>query len=192
MSVKPRLLLHVCCGPCATEVLRRLADEYAVAGCFVNPNIAPGEEFLLRAVAAEKLAASWHVPMEVVPCAHEEFLAEAAGLEAEPEGGRRCVACYRLRLAVAADRAVAHGCTHLASTLTLGPKKPAAVINPLGEELARSRGLVFVGGDWKKQDGFRRSVAQARELGLYRQRYCGCEFSMPEDPGLTGGARPIR
>jgi hypothetical protein len=177
--MKPRLLLHICCAPCATEALRRLSEEYAVTGCFVNPNIAPEEEFLRRAVAAEKLAVAWHVPLEVVPWDHAPFLRAAAGFEDEPEGGERCRRCYRLRLAAAADRAVAYGCSHLASTLTVGPRKPAAVVNPVGIEVARARGLEFVAGDWKKLDGFRRSVEQAQELGLYRQHYCGCEFSLP-------------
>lgn len=186
--MKPRLLLHVCCGPCATEALVRLADEYAVTGCFANPNLAPEAEFLLRAAAAEQLAAARHLPFEVLPRDHEtprhgvlseRFKAAVAGLESEPEGGRRCIACFRLRLDIAAERALAHGCTHLATTLTTGPAKPAAVINPLGEAAARAQGLVFVGGDWKERGGFGRSVALARELGLYRQRYCGCEFSLP-------------
>ena len=177
--VKPRLLLHVCCGPCATEALSQLAGEYAITGCFINPNIAPEGEFLLRAATAEQLAASWHVPFEVLPWEHERFLTAVAGMETETEGGRRCRTCYRLRIEAAADRAPAYRCTHLATTLTTGPGKPAAVINPLGEAAARARGLLFVPGDWKKQDGFRRSVAHSRALGLYRQRYCGCEFSLP-------------
>ena len=176
MGVKPRLLLHVCCGPCATEPLHRLAEEYAVSGLFVNPNIAPEEEFLRRAVAVEKLAAAWHFPLEVAPYDHDRFLRAVAGLEAEPEGERRCSVCYRLQLAATAERAAACGCSHFASTLTTGPRKPAAVINPIGEELARRWGVTFVAGDWKKQDGFRRSIARARELGLYRQHHCGCEF----------------
>ncbi|MFO7675739.1 MAG: epoxyqueuosine reductase QueH [bacterium] len=179
--MKPQLLLHVCCGPCATEALRRLAGEYAVIGCFANPNIAPEEEFLRRAAAAEQLAAAWHVPFEVLPCDHGAFLSAVRGLEAEPEGGRRCDICYRLRLGAAAERALAYGCTHLATTLTVGPRKPALAINPIGHDVCRKRGLEFVAGDWKKQDGFRRSVARARELGLYRQHYCGCEFSLPPE-----------
>ena len=175
--MKPKLLLHICCGPCSTEVIRRLKDDYEVVGFFYNPNIHPEEEYSRRLMEVQRISALWRVLVDVGPYDHERFLAVAHGLEGEPEGGRRCVACYRLRLEAAAHRAAENGCTHLATTLTIAPMKRAAVINPIGREAAGRCGLDFLEEDWKKRDGFKRSVELARDLGLYRQHYCGCEFS---------------
>ncbi len=175
--MKPKLLLHICCGPCSTEVIRRLKDDYEVVGFFYNPNIHPEEEYSRRLMEVQRISALWRVLVDVGPYDHERFLAVAHGLEGEPEGGRRCVACYRLRLEAAAHRAAENGCTHLATTLTIAPMKRAAVINPIGREAAGRCGLGFLEEDWKKRDGFKHSVELARDLGLYRQHYCGCEFS---------------
>ncbi len=175
--MKPKLLLHICCGPCSTEVIRRLKDDYEVVGFFYNPNICPEEEYSKRLMEVQRISALWRVLVDVGPYDHERFLAAARGLEAEPEGGKRCLACYRLRLEEAARRAAGNGCTHLATTLTIAPMKRAAVINSIGHEAAAQHGLVFIQEDWKKRDGFKRSIELSRDLGLYRQHYCGCEFS---------------
>jgi len=177
--VKPKLLLHICCGACATEVVRRLQADCEVVGCFYNPNIAPEEEYYRRLAQVQRISALWHVLVDTGPYEHERFLAAVAGLEAEPEGGRRCEACYRLRLEAAAAQATANGCGVVASTLTIGPGKRASVINAIGREACSRRGLQFLEEDWKKKDGYRRSVELSRDLGLYRQTYCGCEFSGP-------------
>lgn len=175
--MKPKLLLHVCCGPCSTEVIRRLKDHYEVVGFFYNPNIHPEEELNKRLMEVQRISALWRVLVDTGPYDHERFLGVARGLEEEREGGRRCLACYRLRLEEAASRAAGNGCTYLATTLTIAPMKKAAIINPIGREVAARHGLVFVGEDWKKKDGFKRSIELTRDLGLYRQKYCGCEFS---------------
>ncbi|MEO0081551.1 MAG: epoxyqueuosine reductase QueH [candidate division WOR-3 bacterium] len=177
--MKPKLLLHICCGPCATHVVRRLSDQYELTGFFYNPNIAPEDEYLRRLVAVQELSAQWHVPVDVESYAHDRFLETVHGLEDEPEGGRRCEACYRLRLEAAAAAARANDCAIVASTLTIGRNKKASVINAIGREACAAHGLRFLEADWKKQDGFRHSVELSRELGLYRQSYCGCEFSRP-------------
>jgi predicted adenine nucleotide alpha hydrolase (AANH) superfamily ATPase len=175
--VKPKLLLHICCGPCSTEVIRRLKDEYEVVGLFYNPNIHPEEEHDKRLMEVQRVSALWRVLVDAPTYDHARFLSVARGLEQEPEGGRRCVACYRLRIEEAARRAADNGCSHMATTLTIAPMKKAGVINPIGREAAERHGLTFVEKDWKKQDGFKHSVELSRELGLYRQDYCGCEFS---------------
>jgi predicted adenine nucleotide alpha hydrolase (AANH) superfamily ATPase len=175
--VKPKLLLHICCGPCATEVIRRLKDDYEVVGFYYNPNTYPGEEYNKRLMEVQRLSALWRVLVDVGPYEHERFLEAARGLEQEPEGGSRCHACYRLRLDESARRAADNGCTHLATTLTIAPMKRASVINPIGREAAARHGLVFVEEDWKKRDGFKHSIELSKDLGLYRQNYCGCEFS---------------
>ena len=174
--MKPKLLLHICCGPCSTEVIRRLKDDHEVVGFFYNPNIHPEEEYDKRLMEVQRISALWRVLVDVGRYDHERFLEVARGLEAEPEGGKRCVACYQLRLEETARRAADNGCTHLATTLTIAPMKKAAVINPLGRDAAARHGLVFVDEDWKKRDGFKHSIELSRDLGLYRQHYCGCEF----------------
>lgn len=181
-------MLHICCAPCATEVVRRLVGQYEVAGFFYNPNVAPEAEYQRRLLATEHLSALWHVPVDVGGYDHDRFLEVVRGPESEPEGGRRCERCFRLRLETAADRARANGCTVLASTLTVGPNKKASVIDGIGREVAEKYGLAFLAGDWKKQDGFRHSVELSKELGLYRQAYCGCEFSFPG----RSPTRPVR
>jgi len=175
--VKPKLLLHVCCGPCSTEVIRRLKDDYEVVGFFYNPNIHPDEEYHKRLMEVQRISALWRVLVDVGPHDHERFLDAARGLEAEVEGGKRCLVCYRLRLEETARRAADNGCTHLATTLTIAPMKKAAAINPIGREAAVRYDLVFVEADWKKRDGFKHSIELSQDLGLYRQNYCGCEFS---------------
>jgi predicted adenine nucleotide alpha hydrolase (AANH) superfamily ATPase len=179
--VKPKLLLHICCGPCSTEVIKRLRAEYEVVGYFYNPNIFPEDEYFRRLAQVQRVSALWHVLVDTGPYEHGRFLEAARGLEAEPEGGRRCEACYRLRLEAAAAQASANGCSVLASTLTIGPGKKASVINPIGREACSRYGLQFREEDWKKKDGHRHSVDLSRDLGLYRQTFCGCEFSQRRD-----------
>uniref|UniRef100_A0A7C4CB64 Epoxyqueuosine reductase QueH n=1 Tax=candidate division WOR-3 bacterium TaxID=2052148 RepID=A0A7C4CB64_UNCW3 len=175
--MKPRLLLHVCCGPCATEVVRRLVADYQLVGFFYNPNIHPETEYLRRLGEVQRLSALWRVLVDVGPNEHDWFLAAVRGLEAEPEGGRRCAVCFRLRLEAAAGAALDNGCTVVASTLTIGPRKKAEIINAIGREVCAAHGVTFLAADWKKQDGFKHSVELAKGLAMYRQDYCGCEFS---------------
>lgn len=175
--MKPKLMLHICCGPCSTEVIRRLRNDYEVVGLFYNPNLYPETEYHRRLWEVQRLSALWHVLVDAGSYEHERFLATVRGLEKETEGRSRCVGCYQLRLEETARRARDNGCTHLATTLTIAPMKKAAVIHPIGCLAADRFGLVFVQEDWKKRDGFRRSVELSQELGLYRQNYCGCEFS---------------
>ena len=163
--MKPRLLLHICCAACATRELVRLARDYAVTGCFANPDIASEEEFLRRAIRLERLAAEWHVPFEVVPRDHARFLVWTSGLEGGQRNGQRCTACYRLRLAVAAERAVAYGCTHFATTLTDRPGPPS--VAELGREAGHANGLVFVG-------------RETESAGPDGQCSCACEFSISD------------
>ena len=176
--LKPKLLLHICCGPCATEVIRRLRDEYEVVGYYYNPNIYPEEEYNKRLMEVQRLSALWRVLADAMPYEHGRFLEAARGLEGEPEGGKRCEACFRLRLETTARAAAANGCTVVASTLTIGPQKRAAVVNVVGREACAAHGVRFLEADWKKQDGYKHSIELSRDLGLYRQHYCGCEFSL--------------
>jgi predicted adenine nucleotide alpha hydrolase (AANH) superfamily ATPase len=175
--LKPKLLLHVCCGPCATEVVKRLQDEFDVVGFFYNPNIFPEDEYYKRLKEVQRLSALWHVLVDTGEYDHDRFLEQVQGLETEPEGGRRCEVCVRMRLEAGAKAAEANGCSVVASTLTIGPSKKAETINRIGREVCAEHGVEFLEADWKKRDGFRRSVELSKDLGMYRQDYCGCEFS---------------
>jgi hypothetical protein len=181
-----RVFLHICCGPCATHVIESLVPDYAVTGYFYNPNIHPAEEYRSRLGAALEVCARLRVPFVEEPPDHTEFREAVLGLEGEPENGARCLVCYRFRLERTARVAAWSLSEYMATTLTLGPMKKAAVINPIGVEEARRAGVRFLEADWKKHDGFRRSCELSREFGIYRQHYCGCEFSMRHTPSEEG------
>lgn len=170
----PRLLLHVCCGPCATAVIERLLPDYQVTLLWHNPNLQPPEEHERRLAAARQVAEALGVELHVLSGGEEDFATLCVGREDLPEGGERCRLCYELRLRAACQYAAAHGFALVATTLTISPHKPAAVINPLGERLAAEAGVGFLAADFKKRAGFQRSLQLSRELALYRQDYCGC------------------
>lgn len=185
-----KVLLHVCCGPCACACVPRLkAQDCAVTLFYSNSNIDTAEEFAKRADAARKLAEVDSVPLVVDPYDHARWLEEvAAGYEIEPEKGRRCDRCFRFSLTRAFEYATANGYEAVATSLTVSPHKPSARIFAAGEDAAWCVGTKACGGsasaapsllkeDFKKKEGFKLSVQRAAELGLYRQNYCGCEFS---------------
>ena len=173
-----KLLLHICCGPCATSVIERLSTDYDLTGYFFNPNIHPEEEYKHRLEAAQLTAKKSAIPCIEGAYEPEKFMKAVRGFENEPENGARCPVCYRLRLAETARYAALHSFDCMASTLTLGPQKKASVINPIGHEAAASAEISFIEGDWKKKDGFKRSIDLSRNIGLYRQHYCGCLYSL--------------
>lgn len=177
-EARPKLLLHLCCGPCGTAVIERLAPAYDVTAYWFNPNIQPAEEHARRLQAAQTVASEFGVAMPVEAGGEEEFSTLAAGLEDLPEGGERCQRCYELRLRHAMRYARDHGFSHVACTLSISPHKPAAEINAIGLRLAQEFGPQFVAEDFKKRGGFMRSCELSRALGLYRQQYCGCRYSL--------------
>ncbi len=183
-----RLLLHICCGPCATRVIEALQPDHRVTGFFCNPNIYPEDEHLRRLEAARTVCGRFGIDLIEEPPDHTTFVKSTRGLENEPENGSRCHVCYRLRLGRTMDAAVRGSFDLAATTLTVGPMKKAAVINPIGVDEAEKRGIRFFEADWKKNDGFRRSCELARELGIYRQHYCGCEYSI-RDTGTGADER---
>lgn len=176
-----RILLHICCAPCATTVVRRLqAAGYDVHGYFYNPNIQPEKEYFLRLLEAQRLCSTWQIPLEIGEYDWDRWQAEIRGLEAEKEGGKRCDACFRFRLATTAEKAKELGISIIATTLTISPRKRPEVINPIGKEVCEEMEIRFHEADWKKQDGYKESVDVCRELHIYRQRYCGCKYSLKE------------
>lgn len=179
---RPRLLLHVCCGPCATVALERLLPDYSVTALWHNPNIQPEQEYDLRLDSALGVAEHFGVDMILARRDESAWLEAVRGLEDEPEGGKRCIECFRYRIARAVDEARSGGFEWVATTLTVGPSKRAEVINQIGREACEAAGLQFLEADFKKQGGFTRSVELSKELDLYRQKYCGCLFGRkPED-----------
>ena len=171
----PRALLHTCCGPCAGHAVEELRRQgYDVTLCFSNANLAPAEEFARRLEAARALAAHLAAPLLEDPPDHATWLEAVRGREGDPEGGGRCRRCFRYALERVRALAVAGGFDAFATSLTVSPHKRSAAIFQLGREIDATR---FLAVDFKKRDGFRRSAELARTCGLYRQDYCGCEFS---------------
>jgi predicted adenine nucleotide alpha hydrolase (AANH) superfamily ATPase len=174
-----KVVLHICCGVCAAGISERLAAEgHLVLGLFYNPNIHPLEEYQRRLEATRTVAIKMGFPLEVAPYVPQEWLGETAGLENEPEGGRRCEVCFRLRLEKTYLVMRERGGDAFTTTLTVSPHKSAAVVNRVGMEVG---GEKFLARDFKKQDGFKRAIALAKEWALYRQDYCGCRYSMRRD-----------
>lgn len=182
LSGRPRLLLHSCCGPCSSYVLEYLTRYFEVFLSYYNPNIQPREEYDLR--LENQLCVLGRIPgVTLVPCGYDGGAYDGAvrGLEDEPEGGARCTECFALRLDFAAREAKRLGCDYFATTLTVSPHKDAQRINAIGEALAGKYGVKWLPGDFKKRDGYKRSIELSREFGLYRQNYCGCLFSKTEE-----------
>ena len=180
----PSLLLHACCAPCSSASLEYLSKYFSISLLYYNPNISPIEEYGKRLDELKRLISELPLehPVSLVPCEYrgEDFAGIAEGLEQEPEGGARCMACYRLRLEEAARAARDHGGEYFATTLTISPLKNAGAINRIGEELAEKYGVKHLPSDLKKGDGYKRSIELSRAYGLYRQDYCGCVYSRLE------------
>lgn len=186
---KLRLLLHVCCGPCAAGVLPRVTPHFDVTLFFYNPNILPNEEFIRRLDTLKQLLVHFPDVKLIVPeQSAEDFSAVTAGLEALPEGGARCTECFGLRLGKTADYLAAHRSEFdcFATTLTVSPRKNAALINSVGEAAARRAEVAYLTSDFKKNDGWLTSVRLCKEYGLYRQHYCGCGFPENAVPAAQG------
>jgi len=179
---RPKLLLHSCCGPCSSYVLEYLTKHFDILLHYYNPNIFPESEFEKRLAEQEKLLRSMPMQGKVILITqkydHDEFLEAAAGLENEPEGGARCSECFRLRMEAAAKKALELGCDFFATTLSVSPHKNAGILNEIGEELENKYGVRHLPADFKKREGYKRSIELAAEYDLYRQDYCGCEFAM--------------
>ena len=177
----PRLLLHACCAPCSSAVLEYLSQYFAITLLYYNPNIAPLEEYQKREAELRRLVSQMKFthPVALLPCQYDgqAFVQAARGLEGEPEGGKRCEACFRLRLRYAAQEAARLRFDYYPTTLSISPMKNAPLLNQLGEEIGREFGVAHLPSDFKKKDGYKRSVQLSKEYDLYRQDYCGCAFS---------------
>ncbi|MBE7086868.1 MAG: epoxyqueuosine reductase QueH [Clostridiales bacterium] len=174
---KQRLLMHVCCAPCATTCIERLMGFFDITLYFYNPNIDGEEEFSLREAEVKRLAKEFKVNVVTAPFEKDRFYQTVKGLEDLKEGGARCERCFELRLAETAKFCKQNGFDFFATSLTLSPLKNAFLINKIGCDVAEKFGVGYLQSDFKKRNGYLRSIELSKEYGLYRQNYCGCEFS---------------
>ena len=178
----PRVLLHSCCGPCSSSVLEYITQYFDVTLLWYNPNLYPKEEFDRRfrtqVELIEKMGLADKVNILAEPWKSEDYYRRVKGLENEPEGGKRCAECFRLRLLETARLAKHYGYDYFCTTLTLSRHKDAVLINTIGEEIAKAVGVSWLPSDFKKRNGENRSIELSEQYGLYRQLYCGCEFSL--------------
>ncbi|MCR5507255.1 MAG: epoxyqueuosine reductase QueH [Lachnospiraceae bacterium] len=177
---RPSLLLHSCCGPCSSYVLSYLCNYFDITLLYFNPNIYPAQEYEKRLGEQLKIIKCLGLDIRVIKGTYDPdvFYAAARGFEDEPEGGQRCLKCYELRMREAAIYARDGGYDYFATTLSVSPHKDADAINDIGERLFKEYGVKHLPSDFKKRDGYKRSVELSKEYGLYRQDYCGCIYSL--------------
>lgn len=177
MDTKPRLLLHVCCAPCATYPIKLLREKYDVELLFYNPNIQPEEEYRARLKEAREYSSNLGLKLHELDYDMDMWFRAMRGLEKEPEGGGRCEVCYRMRLGKTARFAATNGFDNFTTTLSISPHKNAQMINKIGRMIGGMYLLDFYAADFKKGEGFKKSTQMSKEAGLYRQNYCGCIYS---------------
>ncbi len=185
----PRLFLHACCAPCSSAVLERLRTHFRITVFYYNPNISAAEEYQKRLREEIRLIAWFNAKdddgYEIDYIAGDydpQFFFQAArGLEREPEGGARCRECFKLRLGESVLRAEALGYDYVTTTLSISPLKNAVLLNEIGSGFCQNTKVKWLPSDFKKKDGYKRSIELSRERDLYRQNYCGCVFSQREE-----------
>lgn len=187
--IRPKLLLHSCCAPCSSYVLEYLSNYFEITIVYYNPNIYPEEEYIRRVQEQENLIKAMPLPYKIhfqegkyQPL---EYYKQVKGLETEAEGGERCFVCYEMRLREAAELAKQNSFDYFTTTLSISPHKNARKLNEIGEKLAREIGVSYLPSDFKKKNGYKRSIELSKEYGLYRQDYCGCIFSMRDRKNIT-------
>lgn len=177
----PKLLLHSCCAPCSSYVLEYLSQYFEITVLYYNPNISPETEYRARVAEQERLIRELPTKHPVTFMAGEyhpeQFYGAVKGLEDCPEGGERCTICFEMRLREAAQKAKKGGFDYFTTTLSISPLKNAEKLNSIGASLAQEYGIAYLHSDFKKKNGYKRSVELSAEYGLYRQDYCGCVFS---------------
>lgn len=179
--MRQRLLLHTCCAPCVVVPVERLAAQYDITCFFFNPNIQPAEEYHRRLAELERISNRLAVEVIVPVYDADAWLKLVRGLEAEPEGGKRCAICFQARLEATAQLAKEQQFDCITTTLTISPHKNANLINQIGRKLGETYGVTFLEENFKKKDGYKRSIELSKLHQLYRQNYCGCIFSQPRN-----------
>lgn len=177
----PTLLLHSCCAPCSSYVLEYLSRYFKLTLLYYNPNITEVEEYSLRVKEQQRLISEMplEIQVEFLEGKYEpkDFFEIAKGLEKEKEGGARCEKCYRLRLEYAAKKAKELGFDYFCTTLSISPLKNAEKLNAIGAEVGKEYGVEYLFSDFKKKNGYKRSIELSNKYSLYRQNYCGCVYS---------------
>ncbi|MGI5989215.1 MAG: epoxyqueuosine reductase QueH [Lachnospiraceae bacterium] len=178
----PNLLLHACCAPCSSYCIEYLSQYFHITVFYYNPNITSHAEYQKRIEEEKRFIREFPAkyPVSLIEGAYEpeRFEQMAKGLEDAPEGGARCMKCYRLRLEETAKLAKKLGSDCFTTTLSISPLKKSSALNAIGQELEKQYGVPYLYSDFKKKNGYRRSVELSHEYGLYRQNYCGCRFSL--------------
>lgn len=175
-GVKPTLLLHACCAPCASSCIERLKSAFNITIYFYNPNIDTLKEYEQRKLECQRLCEYFGVNFIFEEHQKQDFISGTVGLEKEPERGKRCEKCFLIRLEKARDKARELKLEYFATTLTLSPLKNARLINEIGESVS-DLSIKYLPTDFKKRGGNSRAIELSKMLNLYRQNYCGCEFS---------------
>lgn len=176
---KPTLLLHSCCGPCSTQVIDFLKDYFNITIFYYNPNIEPIEEYLHRKEEQIRFINEYkESEINFLDCDYDNpsFKKAALGLEKEPEGGARCNKCFYLRMQKTALTAKEQGYDYFGTTLTVSPHKNSSMINEIGEKISNDLNIKYIYGDFKKNDGYKKSIEFSKKYNLYRQDYCGCLY----------------
>ncbi|WP_050607541.1 epoxyqueuosine reductase QueH [Clostridium niameyense] len=180
----PKLLLHSCCAPCSSYVLEYLSSYFKITVFYYNPNIYPKEEYLKRVEEQKQfiLSINTKYAIDFIEGKYDsdKFYEMAKGMENEKEGGERCFKCYELRLRESAVIAKEAGYDYFTTTLSISPYKNAKKLNEIGEMLSKKYGVNYLYSDFKKKNGYKRSIELSNEYNLYRQDYCGCVFSKNE------------
>lgn len=180
----PKLLIHSCCAPCSSYTLEYLSKYFEITVYYYNPNIYPISEFEKRFNEQKRFIAEMNFKNEVdLICGeylYDDFLKIAKGLEHIPEGGERCFKCYKLRLEKTAKLAQKGGFDYFCTTLSISPLKNSQKINEIGMELEKNYGVKWLPSDFKKREGYKRSIELSKEYNLYRQNFCGCVYSKKE------------
>ncbi len=194
----PKLLLHVCCAPCGSYVINYLSEFFNITAFYYNPNISPEAEYKKRAAELKRLIAQ--MPVKNAVCYSEgrydpqRFFETVKGREDDTEGGAHCMLCYEMRLRETASYAKENGFEYFTTTLSVSPYKNAQRLNSIGGAVAREYGVNYLYSDFKKKDGYLKSISLSHEYGLYRQNYCGCVFSQRERAAAqlrAGTAAPL-
>ncbi|MBR3362456.1 MAG: epoxyqueuosine reductase QueH [Bacilli bacterium] len=182
LKEKPKLLLHACCGVCSSSVLEKLIPYFDITVLYYNPNIYPKEEFDKRLTTLNKLIKKMNIKtkIEVPPYNEEEFYEISKDLEAEKEGGERCTRCFYLRLEKTAKIAKKEGYDYFCTTLSVSPYKDSQKLNKIGKLLEEKFKIKYLYSDFKKKEGYKRSNELSKKYELYRQKYCGCKYSLNE------------
>ena len=181
LKEKKTLLLHACCAPCSSYVIEYLSNYFDITILFYNPNINNDIEYNKRLQELERFVKEFKTnnPVKVISLGynHDEYLQTVLGLEEEKEGGSRWLKCYRLRIEKTFEYAKQYNFDYVTTTLTISPLKNSQVINKIGSELENIYHINYLYSDFKKKEGYKRSIVLSHEYNLYRQDYCGCEFS---------------